>query len=198
MERKQVSTRTRFEVFKRDKFTCQYCGRTPPTVILHVDHIVAVANGGTGDPLNLITACADCNLGKAAVPLGQVHRPIAEQIAEAEERKAQVEAFNAFLMEARDEETRQVEEVGRYWYNKFAKTPEERDEWCFGPGRIPSIRTFVRRLPLAEIFDAIDIAEDRIFAIDSGSDYKRFKYFCGVCWHKIRDHENPPAVGSDG
>jgi len=194
-----VSTRTRFEVFKRDLFTCQYCGRTPPTVILHVDHVVAIANGGPDDPLNLLTSCADCNLGKAAVPLDQVHRPLAEQIAEAEERKAQVEAFNAFLMEAREDEARRIDELGRYWYNKFAKTPEERDCWYFAPARVRSVRTFVRRLPMAEIFDAMDIAEERIFAIDSDEDNKRFRYFCGVCWHMIRDHENPsPAPGADG
>jgi 5-methylcytosine-specific restriction endonuclease McrA len=35
-----VSVRTRFEVFKRDDFTCQYCGRKSPDVVLEADHIV--------------------------------------------------------------------------------------------------------------------------------------------------------------
>ncbi len=182
-----VSTRTRFEVFKRDQFTCQYCGRTPPTVILHVDHVVAVANGGPDDQANLITSCADCNLGKAAVPLGQVHRPLAEQIAEAEERKAQVEAFNAFLMEAREAELTQLDHLGHYWYNKLPNL--EKDSWAFGPSRLPSMRTFLRRLPPAEILEAMDIAEGKIFIYGDGSDQKRFRYFCGVCWHMIRDRE---------
>lgn len=44
-ERKTISKKTRFEVFKRDSFTCQYCGRTAPDVILEIDHINPVNNG---------------------------------------------------------------------------------------------------------------------------------------------------------
>ncbi len=59
-----LSKRVRFEVLKRDKFTCQYCGRRPPIVTLHVDHVLAVARGGDDSTENLLTSCADCNLGK--------------------------------------------------------------------------------------------------------------------------------------
>lgn len=34
----------RFEVFKRDNFTCRYCGQAPPTAILEVDHIIPSKN----------------------------------------------------------------------------------------------------------------------------------------------------------
>ena len=37
-KRKSISKKARFEVFKRDSFTCQYCGRTAPDVVLHLDH----------------------------------------------------------------------------------------------------------------------------------------------------------------
>jgi hypothetical protein len=70
-DRKYLSKRVRFEVFKRDGFTCRYCGRQPPDVVLHCDHITAVANGGSDDTENLVTSCADCNLGKGAIPLGK-------------------------------------------------------------------------------------------------------------------------------
>lgn len=42
-KREPVGKKLRFEVFKRDKFTCQYCGAKAPDVVLHVDHIQAVA-----------------------------------------------------------------------------------------------------------------------------------------------------------
>lgn len=45
-QRKPLSKKTRFDVFKRDQFRCQYCGRTPPTVVLEVDHVVPVAENG--------------------------------------------------------------------------------------------------------------------------------------------------------
>jgi 5-methylcytosine-specific restriction endonuclease McrA len=65
MKRKPVSTRTRFEIFKRDNFTCQYCGRKPPEIILEIDHITPISKGGDEDQINLITACFDCNRGKS-------------------------------------------------------------------------------------------------------------------------------------
>ena len=63
-KRKPIGKKTRFEVFKRDSFTCQYCGDSAPDVVLHVDHIKPVIKGGTNELLNLITACISCNLGK--------------------------------------------------------------------------------------------------------------------------------------
>jgi hypothetical protein len=59
----------RFEIFKRDKFRCRYCGRgikNDPSVMLVLDHIVPISEGGTATILNLVTACNDCNIGKGA------------------------------------------------------------------------------------------------------------------------------------
>jgi 5-methylcytosine-specific restriction endonuclease McrA len=52
---------TRFNVFLRDSFTCQYCG-TPDD--LTFDHLVPRAQGGRTRWNNVITACAPCNLAK--------------------------------------------------------------------------------------------------------------------------------------
>lgn len=54
----------RWKIFDRDAFTCQYCGRRAPDVILHVDHIIPVSDGGTDNEDNLITSCSACNIGK--------------------------------------------------------------------------------------------------------------------------------------
>ena len=59
----------RFLVLRRDDFRCTYCGRRPPDVLLHLDHVVAFSAGGTSTADNLRTACSDCNLGKSARPL---------------------------------------------------------------------------------------------------------------------------------
>ena len=59
-----VTPKLRFTVFSRDNFTCQYCGRKPPEVVLEPDHIVSVADGGKTELSNLITSCFDCNRGK--------------------------------------------------------------------------------------------------------------------------------------
>ena len=69
--RKPVGKKLRFEILKRDEFKCRYCGRSQADgATIHVDHVIPVATGGRNDPENLVTACADCNLGKSARMIG--------------------------------------------------------------------------------------------------------------------------------
>src|SRR3990167_10933471 len=57
----------RFHVLHRDGFKCRYCGRgANENVVLHVDHFNPRANGGGNEIDNLVTACAECNLGKGS------------------------------------------------------------------------------------------------------------------------------------
>lgn len=66
-----VSKRTRFEVLRRDNYTCRYCRSADNP--LRVDHVTPVALGGTDDPTNLVAACQDCNAGKASTSLSGEH-----------------------------------------------------------------------------------------------------------------------------
>jgi len=102
-----LSVRTRFEVFKRDQFTCRYCGRQSPEVVLEVDHITPVSRGGTDDAINLVTSCWECNRGKSDVPLAQTMtgEDPHDKAVEILERERQVEEYNAVL--ARDRERRE-------------------------------------------------------------------------------------------
>lgn len=62
--------RLRFEVFQRDNFTCQYCGRTVSDgAKLEVDHITPKSRGGEFVAENLLTACHECNRGKVDILL---------------------------------------------------------------------------------------------------------------------------------
>jgi 5-methylcytosine-specific restriction endonuclease McrA len=45
-----MNKRIRFDIFKRDDFTCRYCGKSSPDVILEVDHVVPKISGGSDDP----------------------------------------------------------------------------------------------------------------------------------------------------
>ena len=55
---------TRFNVFLRDSFTCQYCGSGFPAEHLTFDHVVPRAKGGRTSWQNVVTACSPCNLRK--------------------------------------------------------------------------------------------------------------------------------------
>jgi len=61
---KQRRWKLRFEIFKRDNFTCQYCGRKAPNCELQIDHKIPSSKGGKNEENNYITACKECNLGK--------------------------------------------------------------------------------------------------------------------------------------
>jgi len=67
-KRKAIPDSTRFEVFKRDQFKCQYCGRCAPEIVLEIDHVDPHSKGGSDEILNLITSCRDCNSGKRGCP----------------------------------------------------------------------------------------------------------------------------------
>jgi hypothetical protein len=63
-QRRLVNLSVRFRVFKRDKFTCIYCGQKSPNVVLELDHRTPVVKGGESKEDNLVTACFECNRGK--------------------------------------------------------------------------------------------------------------------------------------
>ena len=66
--KREINWRLRFIVMRRDNFKCKDCGRSPatdPTIVLHVDHIKAWANGGETILENLQTLCSKCNIGKS-------------------------------------------------------------------------------------------------------------------------------------
>lgn len=88
-----MSKRLRFKIFNRDGFACVYCGARPPT-ILHIDHVIPVANGGPTVEDNLVTACADCNMGKATTLVAApTSKSAKEKRAEIAERSAQLKAL---------------------------------------------------------------------------------------------------------
>jgi len=85
--------RLRFEILKRDGFRCRYCGATAVSALLHVDHVVPVVEGGLDDPANLVTACADCNLGKSDVQLTESQLEPSLTATAMAERAEQVQAY---------------------------------------------------------------------------------------------------------
>ena len=67
---RQISQRVRAQVLALDDSQCRRCGRgvgdrheDGQNVVLHVDHIVSKAEGGTDEVSNLRTLCSRCNQG---------------------------------------------------------------------------------------------------------------------------------------
>jgi 5-methylcytosine-specific restriction endonuclease McrA len=58
-------TFSRRNIFKRDRFTCQYCGCQPGKEELTIDHVLPRSRGGVSTWENCVLACVDCNSRKA-------------------------------------------------------------------------------------------------------------------------------------
>jgi hypothetical protein len=135
MARTQIKKSVRFEVFKRDSFACQYCGRKAPDVVLEVDHITPVAAGGENDILNLATSCRDCNAGKSDKKLSEsaaVEKRIG-QLKDLEERRQQLQMLHDWHMSLVNLDDQAIDMAQTLWFEAIGDsgstwTQKARDE----------------------------------------------------------------------
>jgi hypothetical protein len=175
-KRTSISKSKRFGIFKRDGFKCQYCGATPPTVILHLDHIHPVSKGGTNAEENLVTSCSNCNLGKSTNLLNSVPKSLKEKATEVAEAEEQLRAYGEVFQSQSDRIERDAWDILqelRLVDNGQAYTSQ-----------LTSAKTFIKRLPKHELLEAAEIALSKF--IRKSEARKRFQYFCGICWNKIK------------
>ena len=72
-----IPKRLRFEVLRRDRFRCRYCGAKAPDVELHVDHVIPRSRGGEDVAWNLTAACVPCNISKGdGIPSEELIREV--------------------------------------------------------------------------------------------------------------------------
>lgn len=172
-----VSKRLRFEILRRDNYTCRYCGANPEDRELRVDHVVPVALGGKDEPTNLVTACDPCNTGKSSIA------PDSELVADVEEKALLWGRAYALAIErralVREAEREVVAAFETEWMHRYTVALPLGNDW-----EQTVIRFVQRGLSMDELEDAIDIAYTAPIRADSV-----WKYFCGVCWRKLEDLE---------
>ncbi len=180
--RKPIPKKLRFEVFKRDKFTCQYCGRMAPDAILEVDHIKPVAEGGTNEILNLITSCRDCNRGKGKTPLTENQALKKQQIALAElaEKREQTEMMLEWKKELVKYEKDQIEMISDYLGDVSDYTLTER-----GKARAKHL---LRQFSMPEILEAIDISFYQYYDGSDRSWDEAWQKVGGICYNRRQNN----------
>lgn len=144
---------TRFEVFKRDKFACQYCGRSAPDVVLHVDHIQPQSKGGEDDLLNLVTSCADCNLGKSNRLLSDdaAIKQRKKQLDELQERREQLEMLMDWQRSLIDLEGEAVTQIADLWCELVPG-------YHLNDNGLKNLRQWVKTYDLLEVIESMKIA----------------------------------------
>jgi hypothetical protein len=174
-----ITKKLRFEVFKRDGFACQYCGKTPPDVTLEVDHIKPRSKKGGDEINNLITACFDCNRGKTNIELKKIPNSLVENAEIIKEKEAQYSEYCKLLKKVESRISKEIQKVDDVFSEFF---PEMTMSEKF---KTSSVRMFLKKLTIYDVLDSMQIAASRINDPEDA-----LKYFCGICWNKIKDREN--------
>lgn len=164
MARKQLGKKLRFEVFKRDSFKCQYCGRSAPDVVLEADHVHPVSRGGQNDILNLITSCKDCNAGKSdrALTDNSAVEKQRRQLQDLNERRDQLRMMLKWRRELASINSEAVESVAHEW-SMIAKG--------FGLNELgrQELRKLLQKYGAPETLAAMEIADRYISRKSDGS-----------------------------
>jgi hypothetical protein len=180
-KRKAIGKRLRFEIFKRDGFMCAYCGASPQVSVLRVDHVVAVANGGSNAPENLVTACHDCNGGKSAVPLERKTLPVGRVTDENRDHAEQIREWLALQREVSAAKNEVGDMLLREWESRCGSVPRDLRS------RLPKM---LEEVPPAKLIEAFQVVADR----KPGYAYNtQIQYLYGVLRRWSTPHERPVA-----
>ena len=170
-----ISKRKRFEVLKRDNFTCQYCSAKPPKVPLEVDHIFPISKGGKDTIENLITACFDCNRGKSNIELTSIPESLIIKTEKKQLALSQYKQYQSILKKEKKVIESQIKEVEKIYSACF-------EYYEFSEKFKLSVKSFISKLGLDEVAEAMEKSCSRIH-----DEHQALKYFCGICWSKIND-----------
>lgn len=181
-EREPISKKLRFEVFKRDSFTCQYCGKMAPDVVLEVDHIEPVKGGGKTNIMNLVTSCKDCNRGKGARPLtdNQVIKQQQEQLKEINERREQLKLMLKWKKELEKFEQEQVAVI-----NDMIRAVSDKELSDYGK---ENIKKAIQKYGMGEVIESAKISIHR-YAHDGIS--KAIDYIPRICVMRLKEKSDP-------
>lgn len=185
-KRKPITKKLRFEVFKRDSFTCQYCGRMAPDVILEVDHINPVANGGENEIMNLITACFDCNRGKGKKKLSDNAeiKKQQEQLTEINQKREQLRMMLEWKKELTNLDNEQVQE----FENNFQMLTNN-NLTDHGRG---TVKKWIKQFGLIEILDCLEISVSQYFNEDDNDTIKKtFNFIPRIATNRKKNSDNP-------
>ncbi len=176
--RAPVPKRVRFEVLRRDNYTCRYCRSTDNP--LTIDHVIPDVLGGSNDPSNLVAACKDCNAGKAS---SSPDEATVAQVSEEQLRWAR--AVRLAASRALAEQEAMIERLGPffdYWYEFVPGYRRGNPAWEMpGDWDTAVAGLLAAGLPEAIIKDSMQIALTARVAAD------RFRYFLGVARNRLAD-----------
>lgn len=178
VKRKTMTKKTRFEVFKRDSFKCQYCGASAPEAILVVDHIDPISKDGADEMTNYITACQPCNAGKSDRKLDDntTLQKQKAQLDELNERRTQLEMMMAWRNGLKGMDDDQIAVLRGAW-------AEGTPGWSLNASGEKELRALFKKYGLEKVLDAIETSVEQYIRV--GDDGKITAESVGNAWLKI-------------
>lgn len=174
--RKPLSKKIRFEVFKRDKFTCQYCGRKAPDVVLEVDHIRPVAKGGKNDLVNLVTSCMECNRGKGAKTLSD------DSVIEKERKQLELLADRREQLEMLAKWKKAEESFDNSGVDLIVDVFNENTDWIPNENGCKQIEKLIRQFGFQLVLDSTYLAIKKYYDGSDNSWNCAFNKIGGICF----------------
>lgn len=172
--------RLRFEILRRDNYTCRYCGAAAPDVTLNVDHVIPVVLGGGDEPSNLVTSCAPCNSGKASIAPDQ---PLVDDVADDALRWARAMARASIMrreqIAATQETVERFDAAWSTWKTPDGDIPERPQTW---PNDIEMF--LINGLNLQDLTHFVRVAMNSHVPTNAV-----WRYFCGCCWRELSNRQ---------
>lgn len=176
-----ISKRMRYEILRRDNYTCRYCRSVENE--LTIDHVLPVSLGGQDEPENLVAACRDCNAGKSSTS------PTDDLVADVKQEALRwgraIAEWNAINHAATADREAWVAIFDNEWKTWTRGVDDEHfprpTDW-----RESARQFYATGLPVDEAIEAIDIAcgSTKVHADNA------WRYMCGVIWRKVEQmHE---------
>jgi hypothetical protein len=187
-----ISKRMRFEILRRDSYTCRYCGHRAPEVKVVVDHMTPEALGGTDEPTNLVTACVDCNSGKASASAD--NELVAELDARAQQWQRAMHAAAEMRRRDRDAIDTVAERIRVRWSDYYYAADEDKpdadrrrflipDDWRAGVDHFLGAG-----LPIDDMVELIEVAMRG--GLEARVPDGRWRYYMGCCKRVLRELES--------
>lgn len=191
-KRIQISKKMRYEVFRRDAFKCQYCGRSAPDVVLEIDHINPVSKGGENGILNLVTACVDCNRGKGARKIedDSIISKQREQLEDLNLKREQMKMMIEWRKELLEIEQLAFDHIKDFWAGSTGTSLNHDGEM--------EMKQWIKKYSWSEVVEALEISTNQYLKTEPGTDVfthasveKAFEYIGRICRSRAKDKEKP-------
>jgi len=171
-----ITKRLRYEVMRRDGHRCVYCGATAKETALTLDHVIAVALGGTDDAANLVTACGDCNAGKSSVVADEAF--VARVNEDSQRWQRAMAAAVRIRRDARKDYDSQLDRLNEVWldwhYNQNNAEIPRPANW-----RDRAEGFLVAGVPIEDLIRLVPVAMGA--ATRTQLEYSEWRYWVGCC-----------------